>query len=115
MHIYSCFEPAQLLDSAFNNFNRAAARLDQNNSYFAILFLTETSQDSYFDYLTTFAKNNTQLSPDLSIETTQEDCSLLLRHSSGRVLYLIAGPKIVTAEDLEDLEVLALTTNHKYV
>lgn len=110
VHIYSCFELTQLFNSAFNNFAWAAARENSNSTYSAILFLTETNQDNYFDYLTTLATDNIQLSPKLKVEITQEDCSLVVRHGSEGVLYLIAGRQIITAEDLE---VLALAINHK--
>lgn len=107
VHIYSCFELSKLLDSAFNNFERVAAEIDNNSSYSAFLLLTETSKDNYFNYLTTLAKNNPQLSSELSIETTAENCSLVIRHRNNH-LYLIAGRQIVTAENLE---VLALANN----
>jgi hypothetical protein len=112
VHIYSCFELTQLFNSALRNFNQSAAKLKKNinSPYSAILFLTETSQDNYFDYLNALAKADGQLFPKWKIEKTQEDCSLLLQNPSEQFLYLIAGRQIVTAENLE---VLGLTINHK--
>ena len=110
VHIYSCFELTQLFNAAFRNFEQVATKINLNISYAAVLLLSETSKDNYFDYLSNRAKNNLQLSLELKIETTQEDCSLIVHNAKGQILYLVAGRQIVTAEDLE---VLALATNQR--
>ncbi len=108
VHIYPYFEAEKLFTAAFNNFEKAATAIDKNSSYTAVLLLSETNQDNYFNYLATLSQNNSHVSPKLQIKTTRENCSLILQEKqSDRTVYLIAGRQIVTAENLE---VLALAT-----
>ena len=106
VHIYSCFELTKFFDSASNNFRQAAANLSNNQRYAAILLLAETSKDNYFDYLATLAQYNPKLSTDWTIKTTSESSSLIMCHSQGQLLYLIAGRQIITAENLEVLSLI---------
>ena len=106
VHIYSCFELTKFFDAARNNFRQAAINLGNNQPYAAILLLAETSKDNYFDYLASLAQDNQKLSADWTIKTTSESSSLILCHSQGQVLYLIAGRQIVTAENLEVLSLI---------
>ena len=106
VHIYSCFELNKFFDSARNNFRQAAANLSNNQPYAAILLLAETSKDNYFDYLASLAQYNQRLSADWTIKTTSESSSLIMCHSQGQLLYLIAGRQIITAENLEVLSLI---------
>ena len=106
VHIYSCFELTKFFDSAINNFRQAATNFTNNQSFAAILLLAETSKDNYFDYLANLTQCNQKLSKDWTIKTTSESSSLIMCHSEGQLLYLIAGRQIITAENLEVLSLI---------
>ena len=106
VHIYNCFELTKFFDAASKNFQKAAANFSNNQPHAAILLLAETNQDNYFDYLASLAKQDRQLSADWTIETTSEPSSLIICHSQGHLLYLIAGRQIITAENLEVLSLI---------
>jgi len=51
VHIYDCFDIQTFLDSAFANFKAEAARCGQEDSFTAVLLLTETAKDNWFQRL----------------------------------------------------------------
>lgn len=111
VHIYDCFDLQNFLDSAFANFRAESTRCGQNDSFTAALLLTETSEDNWFQRLTSFAglhdSDITRPAGKWSFEGTRENCSLLSRPGNSQELFLIAGRQVVTEEGLE---VLALFT-----
>ena len=111
VHIYDCFDLQSFLDSALKNFKAEAARCGQENSFTALLLLTETAKENWFHRLAGYAGNKsgtgTKSIGYWTFHRTNENCSLYARRRDNQELFLIAGRQIVTAEGLE---VLALAT-----
>ena len=112
VHIYDCFDLRIFLDSAFANFRAEAARLGHGDASTAILFLTETARENWFQRLKEYTcqgfEAGGKATSQWSFHRTSEDCSLCAKEAGDKNLFLIAGRQIVTAEDLE---VLALATD----
>ncbi len=115
VHIYDCFDLEKFFDSAFANFKSEASRLGQEDAFIAILLLTETSKDNWFQRLTSYACSKVGIGNKTisgwKFHPTDENCSLRVLHGGGQSILLIAGRQIVTAEDLE---VLALLTDRRF-
>jgi len=115
VHIYDCFDLQAFLDSALANFKAEVARCGQEDAFTALLLLTETAKDNWFQRLTGYVGNNLGIGSKAigkwTFHRTNENCSLLARCNGGQGLYVIAGRQIVTAEDLE---VLALATDRGF-
>ena len=111
VHIYDCFDLETFLDSALENFKGEAARCGQENSFTALLLLTETAKDNWFHRLAGYAGDKTGTGTrsigNWTFHRTKENCSLYAQSKNSYGLFLIAGHQIVTAENLE---VLALAT-----
>ncbi len=102
VHIYPAFQ----VEDVFNTGLMQLDKLSSDAGRCALaLFLTERYDCHYYKSL----RNSRHTGGDnWSIEETAEDCALLLRHRSGRTMFLFAGRQVVTAERLE---VLALTAD----
>lgn len=111
VHIYDCFDLETFLDSALKNFKAEAVRYGQEDSFTALLLLTETARENWFHRLAGYAGNKsgtgTRSIGYWTFHRTNENCSLYARRRDDQELFLIAGRQIVTAEHLE---VLALAT-----
>ena len=111
VHIYECFDLETFLDSALKNFKAEAARCGQEDSFTALLLLTETAKENWFHRLTGYAGGQsgtgTKSVGNWTFHRTNENSSLHARCGSTQDVFLIAGRQIVTAEHLE---VLALAT-----
>jgi hypothetical protein len=140
-HIYDCFDLTRFLDSALFNFRTIANQKKYNAPYVGVLFLTETSNDYYFQHFSTgksvinggsrgeasvpvinapshfFKKiqdnyhRNSQIISNWSFQNTSEESSLYAVNAEQQGLFLIAGRQIVTSENLE---VLALAINDDF-
>lgn len=114
VHIYDCYNLEQFLNAGLENFNSMAQKQGYANAETALLFLTETSKDHYFQQLIHGAKNQSSFDVELQdwkILSTQENCSVYAQHSSGQGIFIFAGRQVVTGEDLE---VLALLTADEF-
>lgn len=114
VHIYDCFNLEQFLNSGLENFNSVAQKQGYAIAETALLFLTETSKDHYFQQLIHCAKDQSSFEiklQDWQILRTEENCSVYAKHSSGQGIFIFAGRQIVTGEDLE---VLALLTADEF-
>lgn len=115
VHIYDCFDLQTFLGSALANFKAEAARYGQDDAFTALLLLTETARENWFQHLANYVGDQCGIGGKAigkwTFHRTNENCSLLARCDGGQGLYLIAGRQIVTAEDLE---VLALATNRRF-
>jgi hypothetical protein len=112
VHIYGCFNLAQFLGSAFDNFQRQAQTSAACGDFDGVLFLNETAAENWFHVLQKRAKGRRSTGvADVTtwdFSATRENCSLRAQGPDGQRLVLIAGRQIVTAERLE---VLALCTS----
>lgn len=96
VHVYPGADAGALLDAAHRNFLASAAALDLPD-WQGMLLLTETCRDDWF---------NTGVAPDGRVGPWQlhrlpgDDISLRAERD-GKVLTLVAGRQIVTAERLE--------------
>lgn len=116
VHIYECFDLAALLNSAYENFSLEAARHSSAGAFTGMLMLTETAGHDWFSRLSGYAETHQPVTGTEGgtwhFSSTQEDCSLLARSSSGRELIVMAGRQVVTSENLE---VLALATRARFL
>lgn len=113
VHIYECFDVAELFDSAYQNFHDEAHRQGQAACFFGILLLAETSNEHWFHNMRSLADrdefNGSGLCGPWCLQRIPNDpYSLLAKRNTGESLLIIAGRQIVTAEGLE---VLALVTD----
>ena len=115
VHIYSCFDLQIFFDSAFNNFKSEAAKNGHPDNFRAIVMLTDWAAENWFKYLADYAggENYTKgkIVKNWTFHKTNESCSLYAKHYKGGGLYVIAGRKIITKENLE---VLALITETNF-
>ena len=115
VHIYDCFDLQTFFNSAFANFRTQAARLGHGKTFTAILLLTETARENWFQRLQEYTGQSFGIGGRAPSQwrfyKTNEACSLCARGAYDQILFLIAGRQIVTAEDLE---VLALGTDKKF-
>jgi hypothetical protein len=112
VHIYDCFDLNQFFNSALRNFQQYAA--NHHSCIFALL-LTESTIESYFEFLSQVAKRqaNVDLLPShWTVAITEEHTALYAYNTSGQGIFLLAGSQIITAEKLE---VLALFTTQRFV
>jgi hypothetical protein len=110
VHIYDCFDLQKFLDSAFENFAVAAARYGHVDNFTALLLLTETSKENWFQRFVEYARNK-QSEGHWTFHLIHETCSIWAQRDASQGLFLIAGSQIVTEEDLE---VLALLTDKQF-
>ena len=110
VHIYNCFSLESLLDSAFNNFQKTAAKLPEQIPHFFVLFLTETRGDNWFKTLLEYAETAQNVG-NWRLEKTSEPLSVYAENPQKRGMYLVAGRQIITSENLE---VLALITDRTF-
>lgn len=109
VHIYDCFDLEIFFRSAYYNFQNAVCQKDLER-FQAVLFLTETSNENYFEQLRQSAQNGENPIEGWSIRLTEEDCSLCIAHPEEQEIFIIAGSQIIVEEDLE---VLALATTKR--
>jgi hypothetical protein len=111
VHIYDCFDLGAFFYSAYDNFQSAAVRLECKDDFTAVLLLTETAEDNWFQQLASSvcARNLSDCSQvgRWHVVPTEENSSIIINLEGNRRLLLIAGRQIATAEGLE---VLALLT-----
>ena len=106
VHIYDCFTLQNFLDSALENFRAEAAHSGHLDNFTAVLLLTETASDNWFQTLEEYAQKN-RTDGNWTFHPTAETCSIWARSDASMGLFLVAGRQIATSEDLE---VLALLT-----
>ena len=115
VHIYNCFDLQAFLDSALTNFKTQAARCGHEDTFTALLLLTESKGENWFQHLEGYAREGRVIgnpsSKNWSFHSTGENCSLQLRCNGSQGLFIIAGRQIVTAEGLE---ILALATDKNF-
>jgi hypothetical protein len=100
VHIYPCFDEAELLDGAAVNFQQGAEQVGVSGLYAGCLLLTEVAGSRRFRR---WRVSGPAMSGPWSFAPTEEDDSLVARRESGERLFLIAGRQIVTAERIEVL------------
>ena len=112
VHIYDCFDLQIFFDSAFRNFEREAAQRGQRDGFTPILILTDWSGKNWFQHLAGYVGNESGIRRksigNWTFHHTNDSCSLYARRHEGQGLFVIAGRKIISAENLE---ALALATD----
>jgi hypothetical protein len=115
VHIYDCFELGAFFDAAYRNFLETARRHGADSRFHAVLMLTETGRDHWFQRLIAQAGGS---NPETALDTASwrlhplpEPGSLLARRTTEEAVFLLAGRQIITAEGLE---VLALATERQF-
>lgn len=111
VHIYKCFDLQIFLDSAFINFQQEGLKKGQGDDFTSVLFLTDWPGQNWFQLLASFidGKSTNKTFQNWTFNSTNESCSLFVKRNDGKGIFLIAGRKIITSENLE---VLSLFTNN---
>lgn len=96
-HIYSCYNLDDFISSAFKNLFKGRHNLSEQSNT-AVLFLTETKGNNYFELL----MNNTK---PWDVVNTDEKLSLRVNHPvyPDKEIIVISGQQVVTEEKLEVL------------
>jgi len=106
VHLYDCFNLPKLFDGAYRNMLLQARLLHREKQFTAVLMLTETASDHYFNTLRAATGTEKAHIGDWHISPAKdEDFSLVCSKDSGETIIMIAGRQLVT---MEGLEVLAL-------
>ncbi len=111
VHIYSCFDLKTFFDAAAANFRKAAAAIDVDKDVSAVLVLTDWAGKNWFQKLAAGAQasgTDGLIIEGWSCRTTADSSAVFFSNKSGDGFYLVAGRKIITAENLE---ALALATD----
>jgi hypothetical protein len=106
VHIYDCFDLGRLLDSAVDNFARAANARGIER-FRGVLMLAETAADHAYRRLAGLVSRDGATAPGWRFAPTAEPEALHARRGDGSELLIVAGRQIVTREKLE---ILALGT-----
>jgi hypothetical protein len=108
IHLHSCFNLDELLDSAVDNFLRAGAERHGRKPV-GCLVLTETARDYVYAAI---VRGDERWRPRRwSVRATDDDAAIVLRSPTNDEVIMLAGSQIVTSERLE---VLALATTQRY-
>lgn len=100
VHIYPCFELAPFFDHAFANFKAAALEMKAASDFSPVLFLTDWARQRWFAELADHAAAGESVG-NWNIRATGDAVSLYAQKPDGEGFYLMAGRKIITAENLE--------------
>lgn len=115
VHIYDCFDLQTFFDSALENFQKETVRNGHAADFTALLMLTDWSGKNWFQHLAGYVGNESGIQSksigNWTFRHTNESCSLYARRHQGQGLFIIAGRKIITEENLE---VLALATDSDF-
>lgn len=117
VHLHKRFDIDQILDAAYDNFQRIAKQKDIQRDWVGVLFLTESYSENRFAQLSAKALDRWSTSTCDKKEKswislkTQEPCSLIAYGESGKQIVIIAGRQVVTAENLE---ILGLVTDQLF-
>jgi len=113
VHIYDKFDLELFFSSAFVNFAKAAQSLEVS-SYYPVIILADWSNASWYNEIKnrfTTPGTGFQEAFPFQIEKTRDETGLKVHNSELKTLFIIAGKKIITKENLE---VLALCTLQDY-
>jgi len=106
VHIYACFDLNFFVKSAFRNF-KSAASAQKLEDFTAVLFIADWSNVSWFEKLIDLsaAKGDTAeiSSLQFNLQGTDEEISLWITNRHSQKILIIAGRKIITAENMEVL------------
>ena len=109
VHVYDCFDIDTFLDSAWQNFH---SQVGNQATFTGVLLLTESNHYNWFQtLLSAQTGRHLRRSGGWTFYPTAENVSFRAVDGQGRMLYLIAGRQIVTAEKLE---VLALISDRTF-
>ncbi len=107
-HIYSCYNLDDFISSAFKNLLMGTHTLSEQSNT-AVLFLTETKGNNYFELLMNrpLVADDTERSKPWHVLDTDEKLSLRVIHPvyPDKEIIVISGQQIVTEEKLEVLAI----------
>ena len=115
VHIYSCFDLKVFFNAASKNFHHVAESYPSKDRPMSILILTDWSGENWFNHLVNLNNHGPQRSKasikSWSVQQTSDPCAIYIEHTEKRKICIIAGRKIITAENLE---VLAIASHHPF-
>lgn len=112
VHMYSCFNVQTFFDSAYHNFLYQGEKLGLEKNINAVIFITDWAGENWYQTFYQFTeKEKHKFSPPegWQFSKTNERSAFMAFKDDRLNLYIIAGRKIVTAENLE---ALSLCTEH---
>jgi hypothetical protein len=115
VHIYDCFSLQNFFDSAIKNFKNEIRKNSIDADFPPIIILTDWLKENWFQYFIDSIEINKiaykKTIENWSFHRTKENISIVARRTDGESIYIVAGKKIITAENLE---VLALATHKAF-
>lgn len=115
VHIHECFNPLLLIDAAVENFSRVTHYYYGDRPFVGVLLLTEGEREHGFERFLELRNAGRQPEgaqhDDWSIESTEEDASLILKEPRNQRIILISGRQVLTRENME---VLAIGTRQTF-
>jgi len=113
VHYYPCFDQTTFFQSAFNNFESTAISMGLTD-YTPIIILADWSKICWFQHFFNLGNDDinqlANVQSPFTFEPTEEELSVSVSFGSKKII-IVAGRKIITAENLE---VLALCTNNRF-
>lgn len=107
VHIYQCFDLQKFFDSAYKNFVTAADKIQPGGSFSAVMVLTDWSGKNWFKKVSELISlpdsERSRLLGPWNWKHTSEKTSFYFEDSDRNKIFIIAGKKIITAENLEVL------------
>jgi hypothetical protein len=115
VHIYDCFSLQNFFDSAIKNFKNEIRKNGIDADFQAVIVLTDWIKENWFQYFIDSIDKNKMVYKNTidnwSFHRTKENISLVARRPDGENIFIVAGKKIITSENLE---ILALATNTEF-
>ena len=104
VHIYGCFQPTEVLDSAAANFKRAAVSWPQDGPSAGMLLLSESAGHHWFAEQA--AAGGAELG-GWRLSLLAEESVTLAARRGDEMLYIVAGRQLVSEEGLEVLALMS--------
>ncbi|MCP5064114.1 MAG: hypothetical protein GY936_16865 [Ignavibacteriae bacterium] len=109
VHIQTMYDLEEYFDVVFLNFSLAAKEINNAQSWFGFLLLTEVSSINQFEKLVQL--NSIGKKNKYSIQATEGGSSLTIVSPNRNKIFIIPGKQIIAKNNIE---VLALCTNKKF-
>ncbi|HEC17843.1 MAG TPA: hypothetical protein ENI97_00705 [Gammaproteobacteria bacterium] len=113
VHVYPMYDVPAFLDAAWNNFQKAGARLAMREPFLGVLLLSETSACDWFLRQRELAQKKPSLNDEHQwrFEVLEDEHMSLMARRGNKQLVIIGGRQVISAEGLE---VLALFTDRHF-
>lgn len=111
VHVYPCFDLSSFFSAAYLHFHTISSNLSPGKAFLPIIVLADWSRQSWFRQFKLSADkpddSRSLMVSGWSFKPAGDDLSVQVESEDGRKMIILAGKKIISAENLE---VLALAT-----